>query len=84
LKKFRSENGRGPNTEELLELRSQVATQLGVEVASIDAEQDRKREIKDEDRAHIQKKVKFTSPEEKGIAEEKDSNAVAESQPEDK
>jgi hypothetical protein len=84
LKKFRSENGRGPNTEELLELRSQVATQLGVEVASIDAEQDRKREIKDEDRAHIQKKVKFTSPEEKGIVEEKDSNAVAESQPEDK
>lgn len=35
LKKFREENGRGPDTEELLELRSQIASQLGVEVASV-------------------------------------------------
>lgn len=33
LRKFREENGRGPDTEELLLLRSQVADQLGVEVA---------------------------------------------------
>jgi hypothetical protein len=34
LKRFRNENGRGPDTRELLELRSQVANQLGVEVAT--------------------------------------------------
>lgn len=36
LRKFREENGRGPDTRELLEIRASVAEQLGVEVATFD------------------------------------------------
>jgi hypothetical protein len=36
LRKFREENGRGPDTRELLELRAGIAERLGVEVASVD------------------------------------------------
>lgn len=37
LRQYREDNGRGPNTQELLELRSQIAKQLDVDVAEIDA-----------------------------------------------
>lgn len=33
LRQYREENGRGPNTKELLELRSNIAKELGVEIA---------------------------------------------------
>ena len=36
LRKFREENGRGPDTLELLEIRASVADQLGMEVATFD------------------------------------------------
>jgi hypothetical protein len=67
LKKFRQENGRGPDTRELLELRSKVAEKLGVEVASFDevsAGQKREAEDESEDEAEVSssKKVKFSSP----------------------
>jgi hypothetical protein len=38
LRQYREDNGRGPNTQELLELRSAIAKQLEVEVAEIDAD----------------------------------------------
>jgi hypothetical protein len=38
LRQYRADNGRGPNTQELLELRSAIAKQLEVEVAEIDAD----------------------------------------------
>jgi Family of unknown function (DUF5880) len=37
LRKFREEHGRGPDTRELLEIRSHVASQLDVEVATLEA-----------------------------------------------
>ncbi len=48
LRRFHDENGRGPNTQELLELRSALAQKLGVEVPGIqdDAEEEEKREDK--------------------------------------
>jgi hypothetical protein len=68
LKKFRQENGRGPDTRELLELRSKVAEKLGVEVASFDEVSEvtsgQKREAEDEAEVHSHKKVKFSSPKE--------------------
>jgi len=62
LKKFREENGRGPDTRELLELRSKVAEQLGVEVATVnsDDEEDKKRPAEKADGDHAPKKVKFS------------------------
>jgi len=36
LRQFRENNGRGPNTEELLEIRKGVADQLGVHVATLE------------------------------------------------
>jgi hypothetical protein len=44
LKRFREENGRGPDTRELLELRSQVANQLGVEVATFHEDENEEEE----------------------------------------
>lgn len=38
LRQYREDNGRGPNTQELLELRSAIAKQLEVEVAEIDGD----------------------------------------------
>jgi Family of unknown function (DUF5880) len=37
LRKFREEHGRGPDTRELLEIRGHVASQLDVEVATLEA-----------------------------------------------
>ena len=43
LRQFREENGRGPNTKELLELRANIAKELGVEIAQeIDGDWDKK------------------------------------------
>lgn len=69
LKKFREDNGRGPDSRELLELRSQVAAKLGVEVASledmdqIDEESERSNKRRDNEGGSnngSSKKVKFT------------------------
>ena len=38
LKKFREENGRGPDSLELLEMRKALADKLGVEVPEVDEE----------------------------------------------
>ena len=38
LRRFREENGRGPDTRELLEMRSALAERLGVEVPPVDDE----------------------------------------------
>jgi hypothetical protein len=73
LKRFRKENGRGPDTRELLELRSQVANQLGVEVATFheDENEEEEKEGADGDAKRpagesaegegTPKKVKFTA-----------------------
>ena len=43
LRQYREENGRGPNTQELLELRANIAKELGVEIANrIDGDWDKK------------------------------------------
>jgi len=43
LRQYREENGRGPNTKELLELRANIAKELGVEIAKeIDGDWDKK------------------------------------------
>lgn len=72
LRKFREENGRGPDTRELLEIRSKVAEQLDVEVATFDeiAGEEEEEEATSEKRPladeigpeeHSPKKVKFTN-----------------------
>lgn len=48
LRRFHDENGRGPNTQELLELRSALAQKLGVEVPEI--EDDAAEEAKTDDK----------------------------------
>jgi len=76
LKRFREENGRGPDTRELLQLRSQVADQLGVEVATF--EEDGKEEDDDAKRSAAEpaegegssKKVKFSGQAKKEDDEE--------------
>jgi hypothetical protein len=65
LRNFRHEHGRGPDTRELLELRSQIAKELHVEVTTAESlESNNKRSAADEALAehHSPKKVKF-SPE---------------------
>merc|ERR1712238_62615 len=43
LRQYREENGRGPNTKELLELRANIAKELGVEIAEeIDGDWDKR------------------------------------------
>ena len=39
LRQYREENGRGPDTKELLEMRAAIAKELDVKVAEIDADQ---------------------------------------------
>lgn len=39
LRQYREENGRGPDTKELLEMRATIAKELDVQVAHIDADQ---------------------------------------------
>lgn len=59
LRKFREDKGRGPSSEELLELRRQVAAPLGLEVTTVD---DMKRPATEQDGDHEDrpsKRVKF-------------------------
>ena len=67
ISKFREENGRGPDTKELLELRREVAQNLGVEVFTVEdvEEEDKKRATEDTSHSMPSKKVKFTSPADK-------------------
>jgi hypothetical protein len=65
LKKFRQENGRGPDSEELLELRRQVAAKLGLKLEEqptvSDDDDDKKRAAASSGSSpQQQKKVKFT------------------------
>jgi hypothetical protein len=66
IKQFREENGRGPDSEELLELRAQVADQLGVQLPSSSTSEEKirvkKRSSSEGDETsseHQSKKVKF-------------------------
>ena len=55
IKKFREENGRGPNTEELLAIKSEVGKQLGIDesilggASTIDDDDDEENEDDDEE-----------------------------------
>lgn len=69
LRKFREEKGRGPNSEELLELRRQVAAPLGIEVTTLD-DISTKRSADDNDESRPTKRVKFTGGEEGDCSEE--------------
>lgn len=69
LKQFRQEHGRGPDTKELLELRSRVAEKLGVEVASFEQVEENteqgegsceKRQAEEDPSNPAPKRVKFT------------------------
>jgi len=78
LKKFRAENGRGPDSEELLELRRQVASKLGVQ---LDEPEGLKRSAEDVgNHEPTPKKVKFTG---EGDAEEADDDDDDDDQEED-
>lgn len=62
IEKFREDNGRGPNSQELLELRSVVASELDVEIPLIPTTTDRRRtdpEEGDDVLARSSKRVKF-------------------------
>lgn len=73
LKRFREENGRGPNTEELLAMRSALAEKLGIDEALINdprvscdenqAGEKRKADGSTDD-ANREKRVKFTGKDE--------------------
>lgn len=64
LRKFREEKGRGPNSEELLEIRRQVAAPLGIEVTTA-SDIASKRPAAEQEERHSPKRVKFTGSEEK-------------------
>ena len=58
LRQYREENGRGPNTAELLELRANIAKELGVEIAKeIDGDWDK---MAKENTVPSAKKIAFT------------------------
>jgi len=58
LRQYREENGRGPNTKELLELRSNIARELGVAIAhEIDGDWDK---MAKENQVPSAKKIYFT------------------------
>jgi hypothetical protein len=58
LRQYREENGRGPNTKELLELRANIAKELGVEIAQeIDGDWDK---MAKENSVPSAKKLTFT------------------------
>ena len=64
LRKFREEKGRGPNSEELLEIRRQVAAPLGIEVTTA-SDIASKRPAAEHEEKHSPKRVKFTGSEDK-------------------
>lgn len=75
LKRFREGNGRGPNTEELLAMRSALAEKLGIDQSIVNQatgekehedveEHQSKRKAQDGNEESRQKKVKFTNKDE--------------------
>ena len=81
LRKFREEKGRGPNSEELLEIRRQVAAPLGIEVTTMSDIANKRPAENDSGEARSPKRVKFTGEEQKGeddsSAEDQDSKPAA-------
>ena len=79
LKKFRAENGRGPDSEELLQLRRQVAEKLGIHLDEAAVADAGKREAEDDGKGHepSPKRVKFTSEDEAAGGDEGDSKPAA-------
>eukprot|EP00977_Amphora_coffeiformis_P027887 scaffold34656_cov178-Amphora_coffeaeformis.AAC.13 len=71
LRKFREEKGRGPSSEELLELRRQVAVPLGVEVTTAeDISSKRAAEDGDGEEERSTKRVKFGQKNDRGEEDE--------------
>lgn len=65
LRKFRAEHGRGPDSEELLEIRRQVADKLGLHLEeSAVSKQPKSEESDDEKHEPSPKRVKFTGGDE--------------------
>jgi hypothetical protein len=73
LRKFREENGRGPNTSELLTMRSALAAKLGIDERLIneeyhytedDSSTDKRKLESDQGSEQREKKVKFTNQDE--------------------
>lgn len=72
LKRFREENGRGPNTAELLAMRSALAEKLGIDESIInqteavdgDGNDNKRRADTSEDASQREKRVKFTNKDE--------------------
>jgi hypothetical protein len=74
LRRFREENGRGPNTSELLTMRSALAAKLGIDERLVNEEYEytqnesnndkRKLESDDQGTEQREKKVKFTNQDE--------------------
>lgn len=75
LRQYREEHGRGPNTLELLELRSTMAKELNIPVAEIDSEQaDWDKNAKDGTPAKEAEKTIGFSAEDKVLTYEPDPN----------
>jgi hypothetical protein len=98
LRRFREEHGRGPTTEELLDLRSVVAERLGVQVATVlhddennnnnnnEEDSSKKRAAANDEHADTpSKKVKFSADDDQVAAADDDDEAEdASSDEEDK
>jgi len=97
LKRFREENGRGPNTEELLAMRSALAEKLGIDDSLInevqvgngandDEESGAKRKASDDsnDGENREKRVKFTMKDEIKFMTDDEGASVNESNEEEK
>jgi hypothetical protein len=79
LRKFREENGHGPSTEELLELRSAVATKLGIELPSVPNVPEDKKRVPDDDTLGLSpKKVKFSNESKEEAYDDADAAIEAE------
>lgn len=75
LRQYREENGRGPDTKELLDIRATIARELHVPVAHIDAEQaDWNKHAKDGTPAKEQAKTIGFHPEDKILEYHPDPN----------
>jgi len=83
IQKFREDKGRGPNTEELLNLRSAVAAELDVKISSIPDENDEEtsngkrpvHENEDDTNEKATKRVKFVTEQEKSDENHSESGA---------
>ena len=81
LKKFREENGRGPDSEELLEIRSEVAHQLHMvlpQVPVASEEETKKKRQSTDDAGASAKRVKFNADEVKDDNVDKEEDETKE------